>query len=146
MSSLSQPSLVFLCFSLSCRHMTATTTEAAVASVVTVPEATLVCHPAIWQSVASFLSFSSSHLNSSHLPSQLLLSLSKLIDTWARQEVNLAAMHVGPSWWIAYNCVWLMQWMGVYIWQPFSVVLTFFFSSFFCLTLCTVPVPLVYFR
>lgn len=66
--------LWFPCFPLSRRHMTATTTEAVVAAM-TVPEATLLCHAAIWQSVAS-LTLLRPPVPLTYLSNSLSLSLS----------------------------------------------------------------------
>lgn len=124
----STPLLFFCVFPLSCRHLTATTTEA-VAALVTVPEATLLCHTAIWQSVASFLPLL--------LPPQLLspsfpvLSLSLLADRHLSKTRGQSCLNacwpISTVWWMEYKRVQLMQWMGVYSWQPFCRSLIPFF-------------------
>ena len=89
------PTLQCFCSSSSCRHLTTTTTtEVAAAAAVTVPEATLLCHTAIWQSVSSDWSSSCSPSSRSafslNLPPSLSVSADRhLSKTRGQQGVGL---------------------------------------------------------
>lgn len=105
------------------------------ATVLTEPEATLLCHTEIWQSVASLLFLL-------HCPPSV--SADRHLSKTRGQPRHRARRPSSTVWQRECNSEWLMRWMGVYTGQTFCSSVLFF--SVWVLALCPASVPFIYIR